>query len=147
MNMDIPFSFTFEGQVVALSDEIAQYTHDLEDSVRSGIISIDDVIKYPIIKGILATRNICPESYKKLFPNDPAFNLRTIIIHDYIGLLINDVKTEFKFNCHRSLPPFDVPPEHFVSCFDYIYILLLATVVFNSYPRQSFRQIPVQCAH
>ena len=91
MNMDIPFSFTFEGQVVALSDEIAQYTHDLEDSVRSGIISIDDVIKYPIIKGILATRNICPESYKKLFPNDPAFNLRTIIIHDYIGLLINDV--------------------------------------------------------
>lgn len=96
MNMDVPFSFTFEGQVVALSDEIAQYTHDLEDSVRSGIISIDDVIKHPIIKEILEKRNICPENYKKSFPNDPTFNLRTIIIHDYISLLINDVISSSK---------------------------------------------------
>ncbi len=88
MNLDNPFSFTFEGQVVALADEIAQYTHDLEDSVRSGIITIDDIIKFPIIKGILDDRGI--SNYKALFPTDPAFNLRTIVIHDYIGLLIND---------------------------------------------------------
>ncbi len=90
MNMDTPFSFTFEGQVVALSDEIAQYTHDLEDSVRSGIITIDDVIKFPIIKNILKQRGIMPYNYRNKFSNTPAFHLRTIIIHDYIGLLIND---------------------------------------------------------
>lgn len=89
MNLDNPFSFTLEGQVVALSDEIAQYTHDLEDSVRSGIITIDDVIKFPIIRNILEKRNI--HDYKAQFPNDPAFHIRTIIIHDYIGMLINDV--------------------------------------------------------
>lgn len=89
MNLDNSFSFTFEGQVVALSDEIAQYTHDLEDSVRSGIIRIDDVIKFPIIKGIIEKRNI--HDYKAQFPSDPAFHLRTIVIHDYIGILINDV--------------------------------------------------------
>ena len=92
MNLDNPFSFTFEGQVVALSDEIAQCTHDLEDGVRNGIITIDDVIKFPIIKQILERRGI--SNYKASFPTDPAFNLRTIVIHDYISILINDaVKT------------------------------------------------------
>ena len=88
MNLDIPFSFTFEGQVVALADEIAQYTHDLEDSVRSRIISIDDVIKFPIIDELIKQRGI--DDYKKKFPTDPAFHIRMIVIHDYIGLLIND---------------------------------------------------------
>ncbi len=89
MMLDNPFSFTFEGQVVALSDEIAQYTHDLEDSVRSGIISIDDILQFDIIQGILKQRGI--DNYKEQFPTDPAFHLRTIIIHDYIGLLVNNV--------------------------------------------------------
>ena len=89
MIMDTPFSFTLEGQVVALSDEIAQYTHDLEDSVRSGIISIDDILRFDIIQGIMKQRGIV--DYKKHFSTDPAFYLMTIIIHDYIGLLINDV--------------------------------------------------------
>lgn len=89
MPLDTPFSFTFEGQVVAISDEIAQYTHDLEDSVRSGIISIDDILRFDIIQGILKQRGIV--DYKKHFSTDPAFYLMTTIIHDYIGLLINDV--------------------------------------------------------
>ena len=89
MNLDNPFSFTFEGQVVALADEIAQYTHDLEDSVRSGIISIEDVISFPLIKDLLERRGIT--EYTKQFPADPAFHLRTIVIHDYIDLLIRDV--------------------------------------------------------
>ena len=108
MNLDNPFSFTFEGQVIALSDEIAQYTHDLEDSVRSGIISIDDIIKFPIIKGILERRGI--NDYKSLFPTDPAFNIRTIVIHDYIGLLINDVikttKPIIEEYCQKYNPTF-----------------------------------------
>ena len=81
MNLDVPFSFTLEGQVVAIADEIAQYTHDLEDSVRSGIITIDDVIKAPIIKKVLnEIEGIDADNYKKLFPDNPAFNMRTIII-------------------------------------------------------------------
>lgn len=92
MKLDNPCSFTLEGQAVAIADEIAQYTHDLEDSVRSRIITIDDVIKFPIIKDILTDiRKIDADNYKNTFPDDPTFHLRTIIIHDYIGYLINDV--------------------------------------------------------
>ena len=92
MNLDNPFSFTFEGQVVALADEIAQYTHDLEDSVRSKIITIDDVIDSPIIKKMLEKNGkVNADNYKDLFQTDPALHIRTIIIHDYIGYLIHDV--------------------------------------------------------
>lgn len=39
--MDYEDAITLEGQIVALADEIAQSTHDLEDGVRAGIIKID----------------------------------------------------------------------------------------------------------
>lgn len=35
--------FTLEGQVVKISDRIAYINHDIDDAVRSGVISIDDV--------------------------------------------------------------------------------------------------------
>lgn len=41
--MDYDHAITLEGQIVALSDEIAQSTHDLEDGVRSKIIKTDDL--------------------------------------------------------------------------------------------------------
>lgn len=93
MNLDQP-SFTLEGQVVALSDEIAQFTHDLEDGVRSHIITVDDILQFDIIKDILLKRGIDAENYKSIYPDDPTYNLRTVIIHDYISLLINEVICE-----------------------------------------------------
>lgn len=43
--MDYENAITLEGQIVALADEIAQSTHDLEDGVRSKIINIEDLRK------------------------------------------------------------------------------------------------------
>lgn len=37
--------FTLEGQIVKISDRIAYINHDIDDAVRSGVISIDDVPK------------------------------------------------------------------------------------------------------
>ena len=37
--------FTLEGQIVKLSDRIAYINHDIDDAVRSGVISINDVPK------------------------------------------------------------------------------------------------------
>ena len=37
--------FTLEGQIVKLSDRIAYINHDIDDAVRSGVISIDDAPK------------------------------------------------------------------------------------------------------
>lgn len=109
MNLDNPFSFTFEGQVVALSDEIAQYTHDLEDSIRSGIINIDDITKFHIIENILRDRGI--NDYRTVFSTEPEFHLRTLVIHDYINLLITDVictsKPLIEDYCKKYNPQFN----------------------------------------
>ena len=35
--------FTLEGQVVKISDRVAYINHDIDDAVRSGVISMDDI--------------------------------------------------------------------------------------------------------
>jgi len=39
---------TLEGQIVKLSDRIAYINHDIDDAIRSGVISLDDLPKEPI---------------------------------------------------------------------------------------------------
>ncbi len=42
-----------EGQVVALADEIAQQTHDLEDGLRAGSVSLPEVERLPVAVSII----------------------------------------------------------------------------------------------
>ena len=41
-------SATLEGQIVKISDRIAYINHDIDDAVRSGVISLSDLPKEPI---------------------------------------------------------------------------------------------------
>ena len=49
IDVDMP-SFTLEGQVVAIADEIAQCTHDLEDAYRQRIIDKEDLKNIDMVK-------------------------------------------------------------------------------------------------
>lgn len=83
MRMNLNHSYTLEGQVVAVSDEIAQLTHDIEDGIRGGIISFSDFTKTPLVK--------------KYFPDISdaiSYNKRNQIIKGLVGFLIEDVKAE-----------------------------------------------------
>lgn len=50
--VDKKFSVTLEGQVVAIADEIAQVTHDLDDYVRYNILSCDKLLEHKIFECI-----------------------------------------------------------------------------------------------
>lgn len=78
-------SFTLEGQVVAIADEIAQCTHDLEDGFRAGIIKIDDLKEDSLFKLILNEQNISCTSLKT------ALDVRTLVVKNLVGYLIRDV--------------------------------------------------------
>lgn len=54
--MDYSHAITLEGQIVALADEIAQSTHDLEDGIRSKIIDIKK-LSDELIEKIEAIKN------------------------------------------------------------------------------------------
>ncbi len=56
-----PFSVTIEGQIVAIIDELAQITHDLDDYLRFGIINIEKVKEHSIFNDI---RNFYSKEYK-----------------------------------------------------------------------------------
>ena len=85
-------SFTLEGQVVAISDEIAQCTHDLEDGVRSKIISFSDIQNYPLVLQVI-------KKYDIFIPRStvtPTYDTRNLIIKNLVGFLIEDVLAYLK---------------------------------------------------
>ncbi len=43
-----------EAQVAALSDDIAYHSHDLDDGIRAGLLTLDDLRDLPLIGGALA---------------------------------------------------------------------------------------------
>ena len=87
MYLDLPFSITLEGQVVAIADEIAQCTHDLEDGVRSGVINFRDLMNQPLVSQCMKAYNI--ELDKKTAM--PAYETRSLVIKNLVGYLIYDV--------------------------------------------------------
>lgn len=88
MNISNEYSCTLEGQAVAIADEIAQCTHDLEDGVRSGIMSITDVENDTLVKTVIEKLKL-----KKLDHNSktPSLDVRINRIKFLVGYLINDV--------------------------------------------------------
>lgn len=84
LRMDLPQSFTLEGQVVAIADEIAQITHDIEDGIRGKIINQEKFMSCRLVKKYMHDRNIEKETVK-------TYNQKNQIIKGLIGYLIEDV--------------------------------------------------------
>lgn len=112
-------SFTVEGQVVAIADEIAQCTHDLEDGVRSGIIEFSPLINMPLVQE-------CINKYKvKVNPaaSSLAYETRSQIIKNLVGFLIEDVcqkSCKNILNCTKSLEEFRKSPVPLIEFSDNI---------------------------
>lgn len=85
LNFEIDNAITLEGQVVAICDEIAQRTHDLEDGIRAGLVEIEQVKKVDIIK-IVEEKNGVKDSWK-----DDRYQYRNKVINGLINLLMGDV--------------------------------------------------------
>lgn len=82
--LDLPNSITLEGQTVAIADEIAQITHDVEDGIRGRIISFDDVISSELFKSYLEDIGEAEKNFK-------SYNQKNQVIKGCIGFLIQDV--------------------------------------------------------
>lgn len=78
----------FEGQVVAVADEIAQQTHDLEDGLRGGVVPFGEVMKLGIVQFIVG-RNPALKSRKM-----SDYLRQNTVVRDLIHLLIVNVVHE-----------------------------------------------------
>lgn len=85
INFDIDVATTLEGQVVAICDEIAQRTHDLEDGIRAGLVELEQVRSVPIVAMVESNFGVAD-----LFRQD-RYGYRNKIIRGLINLLMDDV--------------------------------------------------------
>ena len=101
-------SFTLEGQVVAIADEIAQCTHDLEDGVRAQVIRIDDILDNELIQNVIDESNIDTTRLHC------ALDVRMSIVKNLVGKLIRNVYNEssdnlINYNDRRKKEEKDLP--------------------------------------
>lgn len=85
LSLHSPHASTVEGQIVAICDEIAQRTHDLEDGLRAGFVSVDDVRKLPVVQ--LAEERL---AFTRI-PGELDFTYSIRLIKKLIHLLVTDV--------------------------------------------------------
>ncbi len=107
LHFDLDMATTLEGQVVAICDEIAQRTHDLEDGVRAGLAELEQILELEIIK-------IVEQKYKlKGLFNKDRYTYRNEINKGLINILIDDIiyttlrNIESFYNRKKRLESFD----------------------------------------
>ncbi|AWW74135.1 deoxyguanosinetriphosphate triphosphohydrolase [Erythrobacter sp. KY5] len=75
---------SLEAQIAAISDDIAYDNHDIDDGLRAGFLSLDDLMELEFLADQW-------RSVEKRFPNAPRERLLRELIRDQIGLMVNDV--------------------------------------------------------
>ncbi len=76
-----------EGQAVAVADEIAQQTHDLEDGLRAGSVQLGAV------EGLKVARRLIEESADLYRAEDRRWRRQNLLIRGVIRLFVSDVIT------------------------------------------------------
>ena len=82
----IPHNSSIEAQVVNLADEIAYYSHDVDDGLRAGLISVEQLKQLEISSRVLVALE---ENYPEIEASDPAFQHQ--ISRHLVHILITDI--------------------------------------------------------
>ncbi len=73
-----------EAQVAAIADDIAYNNHDLDDGLRAGLFSVEDIIKLPIV-------DRCFDEVDAKHPNLDPIRHRHEALRRVVGVMVDDV--------------------------------------------------------
>ncbi len=78
---------SLEAQVAAISDDIAYDNHDIDDGLRAGFLTLDELLAQPFV---------APEwrQVEQRFPGAPRERQLRELVRSQIGLMVNDVLAE-----------------------------------------------------
>ncbi len=97
MDLQLNTYASMEAQVAAISDDIAYNNHDIEDGVRAGLFSIDDLLSVPILSKVI-------EAVRKTYPDISDRYLIQETKRDMIGVMVDDVLAETDRRLKRVKP-------------------------------------------
>lgn len=102
-DLDLARHSSLEAQIAAVSDDIAYDNHDIDDGLRAGLLTMDQLLEQPFVrKGwerIIAT-----------YPGVAQERLQRELVRDQIGQMVNDVidATRARLAAHRIVTNQDV---------------------------------------
>ncbi|MBU6268193.1 MAG: deoxyguanosinetriphosphate triphosphohydrolase [Sphingomonadales bacterium] len=90
-----------EAQVAALADDIAYDNHDIDDGLRAGFLSLDDLLTQPFVAEQW-------RAVERKFPGAPRDRQLRELVRSQIGLMVNDVIAETQARSAGMGSPADV---------------------------------------
>ncbi|HMN53901.1 MAG TPA: deoxyguanosinetriphosphate triphosphohydrolase [Sphingopyxis sp.] len=82
--LDLRSHASLEAQVAAVADDIAYDNHDIDDGLRAGLLTLDQLMEQPFVAA----------NYRAVegrFPGAPRDRLLRELVRDQIGVMVNDV--------------------------------------------------------
>ena len=104
LDIDSPYSVTIEGQIVSMADEIAQVTHDINDALRIGAISLDKLLSLDSIYDVIVKdRMRWPDSIKNC--NDVESKQQAQVTSTFINYFTRYIIESFKTEIDKIKTP------------------------------------------
>lgn len=97
MDMRFDTFASMEAQVAALSDDIAYNNHDIEDGIRSGLFTIDDLEEVPVLEKVIS-------QIKAVYPDIKDRYLVEELKRNMIGVMVDDVLAETRSRLAKVKP-------------------------------------------
>lgn len=86
-DLDLAGWSSLEAQVAAIADDIAYDNHDIDDGLRAGLLTLDQLLDVPLVRREW-------EAACSRFPDVPAKRLERELVRSQIGAMVNDLITE-----------------------------------------------------
>ena len=93
--LDLDSHASLEAQVAALADDIAYDNHDIDDGLRAGLLTLDQLLAVPLVaRGW--------DSARAKFPDVAPKRLASELIRSQIGVMVNDLVAETRARITES---------------------------------------------
>ena len=82
--LDLASHASLEAQLAAIADDIAYDNHDIDDGLRAGLLTLDQLLGVPLVKG-------CWDRVRARYPDVPEERLLRELVREQIGVMANDL--------------------------------------------------------